>query len=246
MKTYGLLGKELKHSFSKDYFTRKFEAEGIEAEYLNFELQSLDELGSVFNRTGGIHGLNVTIPYKETIISYLDEIHPEAREIGAVNTIRFSEGKRIGYNTDHIGFSKSLRPFLAHGMEKALILGTGGAAKAVKYVLNKLGISTLQVSRNPSGGGHLAYSDLNENAIAFHKIIVNTTPLGTWPQVDEKPEIPYAGIGRGHLVYDLIYNPEETAFLKEAKSRGAIILNGLDMLKIQAEESWKIWGEYEV
>ncbi|MCH2215534.1 MAG: shikimate dehydrogenase [Flavobacteriales bacterium] len=241
MKRYGLIGKTLSHSFSKGYFTKKFESEAIEASYENFELDTMENIQEVF-QLPNLFGLNVTIPYKEEIIPYLDRLDPIAESIGAVNTVRFFGGQTIGYNTDVIGFENSLKPFLEHGMERALVLGTGGASKAVIHVLKKIGLDVLKVSRNPGGNSQISYEECNENAVKWHRLIVNTTPLGTSPNVDDLPAIAYEGITSNHLLYDLIYNPEKTRFLAEGESKGATILNGLSMLKIQAESSWEIWN----
>ena len=241
MKRYGLIGKTLSHSFSKGYFTKKFESEAIEASYENFELDTMENIQEVF-QLPNLFGLNVTIPYKEEIIPYLDRLDPIAESIGAVNTVRFFGGQTIGYNTDVIGFENSLKPFLEHGMERALVLGTGGASKAVIHVLKKIGLDVLKVSRNPGGNSQISYEECNEDAVKWHRLIVNTTPLGTSPNVDDLPAIAYEGITSNHLLYDLIYNPEKTRFLAEGESKGATILNGLSMLKIQAESSWEIWN----
>ena len=241
MKRYGLIGKTLSHSFSKGYFTKKFESEAIEASYENFELDTMENIQEVF-QLPNLFGLNVTIPYKEEIIPYLDRLDPIAESIGAVNTVRFFGGQTIGYNTDVIGFENSLKPFLEHGMERALVLGTGGASKAVIHVLKKIGLDVLKVSRNPGGNSQISYEECNENAFKWHRLILNTTPLGTSPNVDDLPAIAYEGITSNHLLYDLIYNPEKTRFLAEGESKGATILNGLSMLKIQAESSWEIWN----
>jgi shikimate dehydrogenase len=241
--TFGLIGKSLKHSFSKDYFTKKFAEEGIDARYENFELESVDELKPLLKKHLNIRGLNVTIPFKEDVINLMDDLSPEAVQINAVNTILIDGGKLIGHNTDAYGFSMSIKPFLKHGMDKALILGTGGASKAVAYALRKIGLEVFFASRNPnSGRNEIGYKDLNLFAVQQFKLIVNSTPLGTWPDIDEKPDIPYDGIGENHLLYDLVYNPEQTTFLKEGNARGAQTLNGLSMLRLQAEKSWEIWN----
>lgn len=241
MKRYGLIGKSLAHSFSKSYFEKKFKDVGIDASYENYELKSIEEIQAVF-KTPELKGLNVTVPYKEVVLPYLDEIDPTADLVGAVNTISLDEGRARGYNTDVIGFENSLKPFLEHGMERALILGTGGAAKAVAFVLRKIGLEVLFVSRTPSGENQIDYETCNANAVKWHRLIVNTTPLGTYPKAEQKPPIAYEGIGEKHLLYDLVYNPGETSFLKEGKARGATTINGLSMLKIQAEKSWEIWN----
>lgn len=241
MKRFGLVGRSLSHSFSKEYFNEKFKKAGLEADYENYEIETVDEILRL-KKLPNLVGLNVTVPYKEAVIPFLDELDDLAERIGAVNTISLRYGRLIGFNTDVSGFEQSLKPFLEHGMEKALILGTGGASKAVAFVLKKIGLEVLFVSRNPAKEDEISYRECNSNAVKWHRLIVNTTPLGTYPEIEEKPPIAYEGITTSHLLYDLIYNPEETAFLKEGKSRGASVLNGLNMLKIQAEKSWEIWN----
>lgn len=242
IKTYGLLGKKLSHSFSKKYFTEKFAVEKIENSlYENFELNDVGEFTKLIASNKNISGLNVTIPYKETIIPFLDSLTEDAQKIGAVNTIQFLNGKTIGHNTDVIGFEKSLLPLLKNHHQNALILGTGGAAKAVQFVLEKLNISFKYVSRKKANN-QLIYTDLNEEIIEKHTLIINTTPLGMFPKIDELPQLPYQFISEKHLVYDLIYNPLESAFLKKAKAQGAVVKNGLEMLQLQAEESWNVWN----
>ena len=237
MKTYGLIGKNISYSFSRNYFNNKFKNKNIlNSQYLNFDIDNLSELNNIFNKNN--YGFNVTIPYKEAIIPYLDSLNFHAEQIGAVNTIKIENGKKIGFNTDWIGFKKSLEPLLKPHHKKALILGTGGASKAVIYALKQLQIQTLIVSRN----GETTYEDLSEEIIHNHTIIINCTPVGTFPNTDLAPEIPYQFITKNHLVYDLIYNPAETLFLKKCKENGAVTKNGLEMLEIQAEESWKIWN----
>ncbi len=237
MKTYGLIGKNISYSFSRNYFYEKFKKEQIlNTQYINFDIDSIIHVNKLFNENNS--GYNVTIPYKEAIIPYLDTLDFHAKQIGAVNTIQIKNGKKTGFNTDWIGFKKSLEPLLKPNHNKALILGTGGASKAVIYALKQLQIKTLIVSRN----GETTYEDLSEEIIQNHTIIINCTPLGTFPDVDSAPEIPYQFITENHLAYDLIYNPAETMFLKKCKEKGAAIKNGLEMLEIQAEESWKIWN----
>lgn len=242
MRRFGLLGRSLAHSFSKQYFTDKFAREGIEARYDNFEVDTAEAIKGLVAEYPNLSGLNVTIPYKEAVMASLDHVDPTAKAIGAVNTVVVRDGETTGYNTDMEGFRTSIKPFLAHRMERALILGTGGASKAVKYVFDQLGIETLKVSRNPRGEGEIAYGEVNENAVAFHRIIVNTTPLGTWPDIGSKPDLPYAALTPGHLLFDLVYRPAETAFLREGRKAGATTVNGLDMLRIQAERSWDLWN----
>jgi len=237
MKTYGLIGKNISYSFSRKYFNNKFKNENIlNSQYINFDTDNLLELNNIFNINN--YGFNVTIPYKETIIPYLDSLDFHAEQIGAINTIKIENGKKIGFNTDWIGFKKSIEPLLKLHHTKALILGTGGASKAVIYALKQLQIQTLIVSRN----GETTYEDLSKEIIQNHTIIINCTPVGTFPNADSAPEIPYQFITKNHLVYDLIYNPAETLFLKKCKENGAVTKNGLEMLEIQAEESWKIWN----
>jgi shikimate dehydrogenase len=237
---FGLLGKTLGHSFSKPFFEAYFKVNQLDASYSNFEIESIEEVKSVFDLEG-LSGINVTFPYKESIIPFLDEISPEAKIIGAVNTVKIVEGKRIGFNTDAFGFQQSIKPFLTNLHEKALILGTGGASKAVAYVLKNIGIDTLYISRNPSNSNEFSYADLNEYMLRACKLIVNTTPVGTFPNINEAPEFPFHYLTTEHLVVDLIYNPSETLFLSNAKQAGATILNGESMLKEQALKSWEIW-----
>lgn len=237
MKTYGLIGRNISYSFSRNYFKNKFNKENIlNSQYINFDIYNLSELNNIFNINN--FGFNVTIPYKEAIIPYLDLLDFHAEKIGAVNTIKIENGKKIGFNTDWIGFKKSLQPLLKPHHTKALVLGTGGASKAVIYALEQLQIETLIVSRN----GKTSYEDLSKEIIQNHTIIINCTPVGTFPNVNSSPDIPYNYITENHLAYDLIYNPAETLFLKKCKEKGAVIKNGLEMLEIQAEESWKIWN----
>lgn len=240
MELYGLIGKSLKHSFSQDYFTKKFEKENINARFVNFELGSIKEFPSILTENPNLKGLSVTIPYKTEIIPFLDSIDATAKAIGSVNSIRVSGGKTEGTNTDATGFAASIKPFLAHGMERALILGTGGASKAVGYALRQIGLEVSFVSRNPIES-QLSYNVLNENAMNAFKLIVNTTPLGMYPDVDSFPDIPYSAISQDHLLFDLTYNPAETVFLQKGKAAGALTVNGLSMLKIQAETSWDFW-----
>lgn len=244
-KLYGLIGKGISYSFSRSYFTEKFRnLELNDYRYVNFDLQNLDQFKKVVaSQLDQIGGLNVTIPYKEQIIPYLDEVDPEALQIGAVNTIKvLPAGKLKGYNTDVFGFQASLSKVLSPKHESALILGTGGASKAVAFVLEKLGLSYRYVSRKKSGKDVLAYADLDELTLQSHLVIVNCTPLGTFPEVEKKPDLPYEYLGPEHLFFDLIYNPAKTAFLREGEKRGAKILNGSEMLKQQADRAWVIWN----
>jgi len=241
MKQYGLIGKTLDHSFSKSYFENKFIKEQIQnASYSNFSLESIEEFKSLIKKKT-FSGLNITIPYKTSIIPFLDELSEETKSIGAVNTIHFKNDKLIGYNTDYIGFLNATKPFLKNTMEQALILGTGGASKAVVFALKKIGIKCLCVSRFPNEQ-QLNYDQLNDLVLKHHLLIVNTTPLGTSPNINECPNIPYQYITEKHLLVDLVYNPEETLFLKKGRKNLANILNGKSMLIHQAEEAWKIWN----
>lgn len=238
---FGLVGKDISYSFSKGYFTEKFTALKLDNHsYENFDLQEVEEFQNIFKNN--ISGLNVTIPYKETVMQYLTELDPEAEKIGAVNTIKITKNGLKGYNTDVYGFQKSIEPFIKNHHTKALILGTGGASKAVAYVLKKLGLAYTFVSRK-SKMGQYTYDDLNKVILNEHMVIVNCTPLGTHPNIDQKPDIPYSFLTSKHLLFDLIYNPEKTAFLLEAENKGASICNGSKMLEFQAEKAWEIWQE---
>lgn len=240
----GLLGRNISYSFSRNYFRKKFENEGIaHITYENFDIDTIDLFPKLIKRTPKLKGLNVTIPYKEVVIPFLDELNKEASEIGAVNTIKVHKsGKLIGYNTDYHGFEKSIKPLLNSKHTSALILGTGGASKAVVYALKNLGINCYYVSRRRSPKVSFTYDDLNQTIIKDHLLIVNCTPLGTFPNITDSPEIPYEAITKDHLLYDLIYNPAETQFLKNGKVRGATICNGQNMLELQAEKAWSIWN----
>lgn len=237
---YGLIGFPLEHSFSPAYFKKKFDAEGINAEYQLFPLEAIVDIRELLQHTQ-LSGLNVTIPYKEAVIPYLDEVAEEAAAVQAVNCIRFVKGKSIGYNTDVIGFEQSLKPLLQPDMNKAIVLGTGGAAKAVMHVLRKLGIDTKIVSRTKTNET-ITYDELTDKMHIDSKLIINTTPLGMHPKVDVSPAINYNCISSEHLLYDLIYNPTETKFLQQGKQQGAVVKNGLEMLELQAEASWEIWN----
>lgn len=239
---YGIIGHPLLQTFSPGYFNDKFERLGLTDSYHKFPLDSIDELKAVLLAHPELKGLNVTIPYKEAVIPFLDELHDTAREIGAVNTIRIRHGKLKGYNTDVTGFRDSLQPLLQSQHTQALILGTGGAAKAVAYVLKQLHIAYRFVSRTPDEGG-LSYAMLDPKIIEEHRLIINTTPLGMAPEVNDAPAIPYEYLGTAHLLYDLIYNPAETLFLLRGKEKGTMTKNGYDMLIGQAEAAWKIWND---
>ena len=237
---YGLIGKSLGHSFSKQFFTEKFAKEAIAAEYNNYELPSIQEIQHVFE-IENLKGLNVTIPYKPAVMEHLDEIDELALKIGAVNTIAFRNGKKIGYNTDVYGFQQSIKPFLRNVHERALILGTGGASKAVVHVLENLGVDVAFLTRTPSASNHFSYEQANDRMMNAFKLIVNTTPLGTFPTTDEMPPIPTEYFTPEHLVVDLIYNPEKTKLLSLAESGGADILNGYSMLQHQALKAWEMF-----
>ncbi|MDR2475926.1 MAG: shikimate dehydrogenase [Bacteroidales bacterium] len=241
---YGLIGYPLSHSSSKGYFNKKFKSEGLDAEYINFEIPTIREFNALIAANPNLQGMNVTIPYKEQVIKYLDELDEATQEVGAVNVIKFirtQNGLKLkGYNSDIVGFSDSIEPMLKEYHQKALILGSGGAAKAIAYALRKLGVTPTYVSRKPMKG-QLAYSDLNRKVMQDYLVIVNATPVGMYPKVDEAPDIPYNELTSRHLLYDLLYNPEVTKFLQQGKERGTIIKNGLEMLLLQAFEAWKIW-----
>ena len=238
---YGLVGRNIPYSFSRTYFTQKFKDMGLEDHsYENFDLQEISELRAVLVQDN-IKGLNVTIPYKEAVIPYLDALDPKAAEIGAVNTIKLGADGLWGHNTDAHGFQKSMEALVEPHHTKALILGTGGASKAVRYVLEHMGIDPHFVSRTPRPGGY-TYGDLDREVMEQHTLIVNCTPLGTYPKVGDRPDIPYGHLGKRHLLFDLIYNPEKTTFLALGEAQGARIGNGLDMLRWQAEKAWEIWN----
>lgn len=240
--SYGLIGKDISYSFSAAYFARKFESLKLENHhYRNYHLDEIEEIPPILTATPGLKGLNVTIPYKEAVIPYLDEIAPEAAVIGAVNTIAFKNGKTCGYNTDSYGFEMSVTPLIGPEVQKALVLGTGGASKAIVYTLQKMGLKVTLVSRSP-GKNRLTYRDLNTAVMAAHQLIVNCTPLGTYPEITHKPEIPYHLLSEDHVLYDLVYNPKETAFLKEGLLKGCTVSNGYEMLVHQAEKAWEIWN----
>ena len=245
MKTYGLIGYPLGHSFSRGYFTDYFGREGIEAEYKNFELPNIEQLAEVLQTEPTLQGFNVTIPYKQQVFSYLSELSEAAQAIGAVNVVkvmRRDEGLYLkGYNTDYIGFTDSIRPNLKPHHTHALILGTGGASKAVDYALRKLGLKTQYVSRT-AREGIIAYDELTPELMAQYTVIVNTTPLGMHPKVDECPPLDYAQLTPQHLLYDVVYNPAKTLFLQRGEEHGATICNGIDMLIGQAKAAWKIWN----
>lgn len=247
MQKYGLIGYPLGHSFSKDYFNQKFESEKIEAEYVNFPISDIKEFKNVLKENPDLCGLNVTLPYKTQVMQYLDEVDEDARQIGAVNVIKFAKGlfgklKLKGYNTDIIGFKQSIEPLLNGEHKKALILGTGGASKAVFQGLKQAGIEAVFVSRRP-GDWVITYADLTPEIMNSCKVIVNTTPVGMFPHINECPDIPYDLLTPSHLLYDLLYNPDETLFMKKGKAKGATVKNGLEMLLLQAFAGWEIWNK---
>ena len=243
-KKFGLLGSNISYSFSKKYFTEKFSNELFEDTiYENFDIQTLEEFPTILKNNPDLKGMNVTIPYKETIIPYLDTLSEKAYKIGAVNVIRFTKkGNLKGYNSDWYGFMKSLEPLLQPHHRKALILGTGGAAKGVAFALEQLGIFYTYVSREADKTS-IDYNKINSTTFENYHIIINCTPVGTSPNTAEFPPIPYEFFTNNHIAFDLIYNPEETAFLKKAKEKGAMIKNGYEMLVFQAEKAWKIWNK---
>ncbi|MCC6461711.1 MAG: shikimate dehydrogenase [Saprospiraceae bacterium] len=270
MRLFGIIGHPLGHSFSQQYFTEKFAREGItDARYEKFPLPDIAALPELIAQQPALCGLNVTIPHKESVIGYLDALDETARAVGAVNVVRIDQGRLTGFNTDVVGLEQSLRPLLPPfqvpaippgyfvspldgpwpeelfqpQQPKALILGTGGAAKAVAYVLRKLGIGYLLVSRRPDGSSEIGYGDLKKQIRDEPLLMFNTTPLGTYPDTDHCPDIPFERLGPKHLVYDLVYNPPETLLLQRAKARGAAIKNGLEMLQLQAEAAWGIWQQ---
>ena len=243
MKLYGLIGYPLGHSFSQRYFTDKFAAAGIaDCAYRNFPIETIEGVETVL-QTPGLRGFNVTIPYKQAIVPYLSGLSAEARAIGAVNCVKITPEGLTGYNTDAYGFRRSLLNLLGNVRpEKALVLGTGGASKAVKYVLEQLGIAFDAVSRDGKNGAY-TYGDLSEEIVRAHRLIVNATPLGTFPNAEGCPVLPYEALGAGHFLFDLVYNPAVTEFLKRGAAQGAATRNGYDMLVGQAEKAWEIWNE---
>jgi len=250
MNLYGLIGYPLEHSFSPHYFSEKFKKENIDAEYRLFPLASISDFPGLLHRHPQLKGLNVTIPYKQKILPFLSDLKGSAQSIGAVNTLVFTQKNDprhvVGYNTDVQGFEQALAPLLQTHHHKALILGTGGSSQTVAYVLRKLGIHWMWVSRTQPATAPqtLNYSDLTGKMMKEYRIIINTTPVGMYPKVEAKPHLPYDAIGQGHLLFDLIYNPAATAFLKEGMKRGATTENGYRMLGLQAEYSWELWNSH--
>jgi shikimate dehydrogenase len=246
MRIFGLIGKSLSHSFSPTYFKNKFDREQIiDAQYELYPLENIEEISALKNTQANLCGLNVTIPYKESIIPFLDEISEQAKAIGAVNTIAcLADGRWKGYNTDAFGFEKAIQAFVDLKTRKALVLGTGGASKAVQYILQKNAVPFYLLSRTPKKDSkEIAYEELNQAILEDHTLIINCTPLGTFPNVNDCPNIPFEFIGAKHFVFDLVYNPEETLLMKKAKAAGAASANGSSMLENQAEGSWEIWNK---
>jgi len=249
MNTYGLIGYPLGHSFSKKFFTERFEKEGLsDHQYLNFEIETIELFPSIFEKHTDIRGLNCTIPYKQQVMQYLDEIDDETQLVGAVNTIkpiRTSDGLKLkGFNTDIIGFERSLKPMLNAQHKRALILGTGGASKAIKHILNKLGIDYLSASiEDELFDKEIRYEQIDQKMMEERLVIINATPLGTFPKVENCPSIPYQFLTSDHVLFDLVYNPEVTLFMKKGIEKGAQVKNGLEMLHGQAEAAWEIWNK---
>lgn len=247
MKRYGLIGYPLGHSFSKNFFNEKFHSENIDAEYVNFEIPTIEDFNKIIKANPTLCGLNVTIPYKEQVIGYLDELDKDAAAIGAVNVIKIEriKGKTrlIGFNSDVMGFTQSIESLLEPHHKKALILGTGGASKAINYGLHKLGLETKFVSRSKRNENTITYDDITPEIMEEYKVIVNCTPTGMYPKADECPNIPYDLLTPEHLLYDLLYNPDTTLFMKNGSDRGAIVKNGLEMLLLQAFGAWDIWNK---
>ena len=241
MRKFGLIGRTLQHSFSKTFFEKLFIENSIDASYENIELKDINEVAEILKKD--YSGLNVTIPYKEQIIPFLDELSPEAKKIGAVNVVSFTGGKTIGHNTDTYGFHNSIKPFLTNQHEKAIIFGTGGASKAIEFVLRSIGVEVIFISRNPKKSNEFAYSDVNEHMLRACKLLVNCTPVGTYSNIADFIDLPYEYLTENHLVVDLIYNPSKTMYLRKAEEQGAMILNGESMLNQQALKAWEIWNQ---
>lgn len=244
MRKFGLIGFPLGHSFSKKYFTEKFRIEGIQGcQFELYPLAQIQEFPQLFASEPSLEGLSVTIPYKEQVISYLDRLDPACAQIGAVNCIRIRDGKKVGFNTDYLGFKQSLQSWLGNDIPNALVLGTGGASKAVQQALRDLGVSFCIVSRSKQEG-QLTYTELKEQPqwLASHSLIINTSPVGTYPQVEDMPNIPLEQLHSGHRIFDLVYNPPITRLMQECIARGGASKNGKDMLELQAEAAWRIWN----
>jgi shikimate dehydrogenase len=243
MRLFGLIGYPLAQSFSKRYFDEKFEKEGLtDCRFENFSIASISEFPALLKSHPDLQGLAVTIPHKQSVLQYLDDVSAIPPGLKACNCMRIKSGRLTGYNTDHIGFEKSLSPFLQPGHNKALVLGNGGATAAAVYALNRLRIPATIVSRKLHDGATLTYVDLNKDIILQHKLIINTTPLGMYPDTKTAPAIPYQFLTPQHLLFDMVYNPARTVFLQKGEEQGATIKNGYEMLVLQAEENWRIWG----
>ncbi|HWY09758.1 MAG TPA: shikimate dehydrogenase [Bacteroidia bacterium] len=243
---FGLIGKSLSHSFSKKYFEEKFKKENlINFSFTNFELNSISEFENIIKQNPQLKGVSVTVPYKEQIIPFINELSSEAKEIGAVNCINFVNGKSIGYNTDVFGFKTSIKPFLEPKHNRALIFGTGGSSKAIAYALKQIGVdyffvTSSQIKKNTNA---FFYSELSEIILSQFLLLINCTPVGMFPDINKTSNIPFDFVTEDHLAYDLIYNPTETVFLKNCKEKGAITINGYSMLQLQAEKAWEIWNQ---
>ena len=242
MDKYGIIGNPLGHSFSKGFFTEKFAREGIDAKYLNFQIPEIGKLTEVLQENPELRGINVTLPYKTEVIPFLDELSDEAREIGAVNVVQIRNGPLKGFNSDIIGFTRSIQPLLKSHHRKALILGTGGASRAIRVGLTRVGLDWKYVSRTPREG-MITYEDITAETLREYEVIVNCSPVGMFPKVDECPAIPYEFLTQDNLLYDLVYNPENTLFMKKGALQGAVVKNGLEMLHLQAIASWEFWNE---
>ena len=243
MNKYGLIGRNISYSFSEKYFKDKFKKEEIKNSiYKIYDIDKIEDILDIIKTEKTLKGLNVTIPYKEVVIDFLDSLSIEAQKIKSVNTIRIHNGKLEGFNTDYFGFDMSISPYIKSYHKATLILGTGGSSKAIKYVLENKDIDFIFVSRNPKEKNQIRYSDINKDIIDKFNIIINCTPIGTYPNLDSCPDIPYKYINEKNLIYDLTYNPPETLFIKKAKSQGATTINGMNMLKLQADKSWQIWN----
>lgn len=245
MRKFGLLGRNIDYSFSRRFFKDYFHKNNVRADYIHFDVEEIPELSKLILKNPGLEGFNVTTPYKEAIIEHLDDLDETAKRIKAVNTVKILNGKLIGYNTDAYGFIKSIFPLIENHHEQALVLGTGGAAKAVTSALKSMSIAPTFVSRKPKNAGEIAYADLNEEVLEKHYLIVNCTPVGTFPNESKCPDIPYNYLSKKHFLYDLVYNPPLTKFLALGKQKGAKLSNGSKMLELQALRSWEIWNEDE-
>ena len=242
MDKYGIIGNPLGHSFSKGFFTEKFAREGTDAQYINFQIPDINRFPEILKENPELRGLNVTLPYKSDIIPFLDELSEEARKIGAVNVVQIRNGHLKGFNSDIIGFTESIKPLLKPHHRKALILGTGGASKAIRVGLTRLGLEWKYVSRT-AREGMITYNDITPETLREYEVIVNCSPVGMYPKVNECPAIPYEFLTSDNLLYDLVYNPEETLFMQRGAEHGAMVKNGLEMLHLQAIASWNFWNE---